>query len=135
MRTDNLFTKHKLFEIFLKPQVAQAYYQMEIQSRQIKLACSNWLSYHSYEFSTNCKMSHENRFILFCLLKERNVHDISLLSLSSAFFFLCVIICFLVLLQAFKARLIIWMAFYERRFITSLSRRWTKREEESRVRN
>ena len=41
MRTDNLFTKHKLFEIFIKPQVAQAYYQMEIQSRQIKLTYSN----------------------------------------------------------------------------------------------
>ena len=62
------------YEIFIKPQVAQAYYPIEIQSRQIKLAYSNWQSYHSYEFSTNCKMSHENRFILFWLLKERNVH-------------------------------------------------------------
>ena len=31
LRTDNLFTKHKRFEIFIKPQVAQAYYQIEIQ--------------------------------------------------------------------------------------------------------
>ena len=61
-----LFSKHKLFKIFTKPLLAQAYYQIEIESTgQIKLAYSNWLSYHSYAFSNNFKILYDKQFILF----------------------------------------------------------------------
>ena len=66
MRTEKLFTKHKLLKIFIKPQVAQAYHQFEIESKeQIKLAYSNWLINHSYAFRNNFKMLYEKQFILF----------------------------------------------------------------------
>ena len=83
--------KHKLFEIFIKPQVAQAYYQMEIQSRQIKLAYSNWQSYHSYEFSTNCKMSHANRFIfnILPIKRAKSTLNFSFKFIFSVFFCVC----------------------------------------------